>query len=63
VQFLIRGDGNLILIHCGGRFAAERCSDPEPLIRSTFAKINALLAMSATCSNSENICSLGVLPP
>jgi hypothetical protein len=24
MQFLIRGDGNLILIHCGGRFAAQR---------------------------------------
>ena len=25
--------------------------------------LNALLAMSVTCGNSENICSLSVLPP
>jgi hypothetical protein len=38
-----------------GDSRAWNCSDPEPLIRSTFAKINALLAMSVTCGNSENI--------
>jgi hypothetical protein len=46
-----------------GYSRAWNCSDPQRLIRSIFAKINALLAMSVTCGNSENICSLGVLPP
>jgi hypothetical protein len=36
-----------------GYSRAWNCSDPERLIRSTFAKINALLAMSVTCGASE----------
>jgi hypothetical protein len=46
-----------------GYSRAWNCSDPERLIRSIFARINALLTMSVTCGNSENMCSLGVLPP
>jgi hypothetical protein len=46
-----------------GYSRAWNCSDRQRLICGTFAKINALLAMSVTRGNSVNIRSLAILPP